>query len=219
MANRHAGIILICCFLLPAAGCAEGPLWRAGKYTPWVQNQWEQEEKIADTLFSRKRRISEMTQSAINAPIEDKQRVAESLDEFTERRHPLLLRLHAVKSMGQLNCPAAIESLKRLSSDNSADIRLAAIQAWQNMPADQAIPHLQKMLGSDTNIDVRLAATRALSNFSGQQAVAAISLALDDPDPALQVRATEALQKVTGEQLGRDVNAWQNYIASLRSAK
>lgn len=210
--------ILAITLTLIVSGCAEGPLWRAGKYTPWAQNQWAEEEKIADTLFSKKKRMSDMTVAAVQGPIGDQQRVAEALAEYSGRNQVLLLRLHAVNMLGQLNCPAAVETLTKLSTDNNSDIRLAAIKAWQNMPSDQAIPQLQRMLGSDTDIDVRLAATRALSNFSGQQTVSAISLALNDPDPALQLRAAESLGKVTGEQFGRDVQAWQDYVNSLQLA-
>ena len=69
-----------------------------------------------------------------------------------------------------------------------------------------------------TNIDVRLAATRALGNFPVSQAASAIGLALNDPDPALQLRAAESLQAVTGEPFGRDIPAWQEYVAGLPGA-
>lgn len=196
-------------------GCAEGPLWRAGKYSPWAKQQWAEEERIADTLFVRKRRMEESVNSVFNAPIEDQQRVANNLAEILHRDPVTLLRLHAVKLLGQLNCPAAIQALEAASQDQTSDIRIAAVKAWGNMPAETAIPQLQEMIGSDTNADVRMAATRALGNFSGQKAVAAISLALDDRDPALQFRAAESLQKVTGEPLGRDIGAWQQYVRNV----
>jgi hypothetical protein len=37
-------------------------------------------------------------------------------------------------------------------------------------------------------------------------------LALNDSDPALQLRATESLQAATGENLGSDIRAWQEYV-------
>lgn len=196
-------------------GCAEGPLWRVGKFSPWARNQWAEEERIADTLFERKRQMTESVSAALDAPVEQQQRVAEDLAEVVHRDPILLLRLHAVDLLGKLNCPAAVETLKDASRDHNSDLRVAAIKSWEKMPAETAIPQLQEMIGSDTDIDVRLAATRALGNFSGQQAVAAISLALEDPDPALQVRAAESLQNVTGEQLGRDIQAWQNYVKNV----
>jgi hypothetical protein len=48
--------------------------------------------------------------------------------------------------------------------------------------------------------------------------VGALSLSLNDRNPALQVRATESLRKVTGEPLGRNVVAWQEYVKNVSPA-
>ncbi|MFT5300212.1 MAG: hypothetical protein ACI87E_000223 [Mariniblastus sp.] len=200
-------ILGLCC-----VGCAEGPFWRTGKLSPWAQNKWAAEELVADTYASRKRKMTESVEAVINAPVEDQQRVALDLAEVLHRDQILMLRLYSVRMLGKLNCPAAVEALVDASQDHTSDIRIESIKAIENLTADIAIPHLQKMIGSDTDIDVRLAATRALGSFSGRKAIAAISLALDDRDPALQLRAAESLQNVTGEQLGPDIAAWQQFV-------
>ena len=205
-------------FPVVLAGCAEGPMWRSGKLSPWARNKWAAEEKIADTLFVRKQRMSESVNSVLHAPQDEQQKVAEELAEVVHRDPVLLLRLHGVKLLGELNCPSAVETLKTISRDYNTDVRLAAIKAWEQKPAEFSIPQLQEMIGSDTNVDVRLAATRAVGTFSGTQAVQALSLALNDPDPALQLRATESLQRVTGEPLGRDVVAWQEFVKQFSAA-
>ena len=46
----------------------------------------------------------------------------------------------------------------------------------------------------------------------GRRIVEALALALEDNNPALQVRATESLRGVTGENIGRDVAAWKRFI-------
>jgi HEAT repeat protein len=205
-------------FLLVAiimiSGCAEGPLWRMGQYTPWAQNKWAEEEKIADTLFTKKKNMGEMVDQASRGAVERQQEVAAILADVASRDPVLLLRIHAVNQLGRLTCPAAVDALANAAQDRNSDVRLAAIKAFQALPPDKAIPNLQRMVGSDTDIDVRLAATRALGQFPGERAVPAIALALNDPDPALQLRAAESLQTVTGESFGRNVKAWQNYVAS-----
>ena len=127
----------------------------------------------------------------------------------------LLLRLHAVNLAPQLQCPAALGALKEASTDSSSDIRIAAVRAFESLPPDQAVPQLQEIIGSDTNVDVRLSATKALGKFSGRQAVQAISLALNDSDPALQLRAMESLSSASGENLGLSVGAWKEYVARV----
>ena len=197
------------------SGCADGPLWKTGKYAPWARNQWAAEEELADTLFSRKRTMSESVASVLNAPVEDQQRVAQTISEVVLRDPILLLRLHGINLLGKLNCPLAVQTLRDASNDNNPDIRIAAVKSWQAMPSETAIPQLQNIIGSDTNVDVRLAATRALGDFNGQQAISAASLALDDKDPALQLRAIESLQRITGESIGRDVSKWQQYVGNV----
>jgi hypothetical protein len=212
--QNYGSIVLLVFFV----GCAEGPLWQTGKLSPWARNQWAEEEKIADTLFVKKRRMTESVNSVLNAPVERQQEVAEQLAETVRRDPILLLRLHGVKLIAQLDCPAATQTLEDASRDYDTDIRIAAVNAWKNKRGEIAIPQLQEIIGSDTNVDVRLAATRALGNFSGQKAVQALSLALNDSDPALQLRAADSLQKTTGESLGRDVVAWQEYVQNMDSA-
>ena len=215
--NRKNLLTLSFACLVPmlgvCGGCAEGILWKTGRYTPWAQKQWAEEEKIADTLFARKRLMTEATESVANAPVEQQQQVAQKLAEVVERDPVLLLRLHAINLLGELNCPAANSALAGAINDQESDIRVAAVNAFKNMPADVAVPQLQRVIGGDSNIDVRLAATRTLGSFTGEQAVSALSLALNDPDPALQLRAAESLQNATGESIGS--RHWR--VAAVRS--
>jgi len=211
---RLLGIFIMVGVVYQLSGCAEGPLWRAGQYNPWVRSQWAEEEKIADTLFTRKRRMENVVAQATNGSIDVQEEAALALSDIIFRDKVLLMRLHAVKLLGRLNSPTSIETLAKASKDNDKDIRLAAITAWKMVSPDSAVPQLQEIIGSDTDIDVRLAATEALGNFPGRSSVEALALSLNDRDPALQVRAAESLQRVTGEPLGRNIVAWQEYVGS-----
>ena len=214
--TKHTNAIIFALIAIGLfAGCAEGPLWRMGKYSPWAQNHWAEEEKIADTLFKQKQVMSAKVDAVIGAPVEQQQQIASELSEIATRNPVLLLRLHAVNQLGRLKCPAAVDALANASLDSNFDVRLAAIKSFEKLPASAAIPNLQQLVESDSNIDVRLAATRALGKFPGSRAVSAISLALNDSDPALQLRAAESLQAVTGESYGRDIPAWQDYVSRL----
>jgi hypothetical protein len=213
-ALRLVGVLLMVGLIYQLSGCAEGPLWRAGQYNPWVRSQWAEEEKIADTLFTRKRRMENVVAQATNASIDVQEEAALALSDIIFRDKVLLMRLHAVKLLGRLNSPTSVETLAKASKDNDKDIRLAAISAWKMVSPQSAVPQLQEIIGSDTDIDVRLAATEALGNFPGRSSVEALSLSLNDRDPALQVRAAESLQRVTGEPLGRNIVAWQEYVGS-----
>jgi hypothetical protein len=89
---------------------------------------------------------------------------------------------------------------------------MAVVHACSKRQDLESIQILQQMIGGDTDVDIRLAATRALQHSKGPQAIQALALALDDPNPALQLRAAESLAVVTGERLGNDIGAWREYV-------
>lgn len=209
---RIATALAFTCLLL--WGCAEGPLWRTGGYVPWARDKWQAEEEIAQTSFERKRQLNDMVDRAKAGSTAEKSSAASQLAEVVQRDPVLLMRLHAVALLGQLDSPQAIETLKLASRDSDSQVRLAAVNSWKAQPAAVAVAQLQEIIGSDTDVDVRLAATRVLGDFSGRDAVNALSLALTDSNPAIQFRATESLEKITGERIGVDVASWQSYIAA-----
>jgi hypothetical protein len=204
--------LLISVAVLVTAGCAKGLFWKTGNLSPWARNKWAEEEKIANTLFTKKRRMDESVVAAKNGSPESRQSAAEELGKILATDSVLLIRLHAVKLLGELDSPAAIDALEDASQDSDADLRITAVEAWRKKSPDLAVPQLQSMIGGDTNIDVRIAATRALGDFSGVQAVRALGMALNDPDPALQLRAADSLRASTGQPFGQDILAWQSYV-------
>lgn len=219
---RQFCLLSICSAMLigiaVASGCATASkpfASLAGIRAPWAADEVEDEALLADTLFGKKQRMEAAVAVAKNGPVEQQQKVGKGLQEIIRRDPVLLLRLHAVNLASELRCPAALAALQEASTDSSSDIRIAAVKAWESMPGDLAVPQLQEIIGSDTNVDVRLSATKALGKFSGTQAVQAISLALNDSDPALQLRAMESLGSASGENLGLNVTAWKDYVARV----
>lgn len=220
MNNRARFLVPRACVLLLSVGillpgCAEGPLWQTGHMVPWARNQWEQENDLAATLQRRKRELNQMLQQAsTDAQIDQ---AASRLGDIAQRDPVTLVRLHAVSLLGKMDHPAAIEHLKKTARDPDSKIRIAAVESWQGMSPEVAIPQLQEIIGSDTDVDVRLAATRALGSFRDSRATNALSLALTDTNPAIQFRAMKSLERATGEKLGTDVAAWQTYLDSQTS--
>lgn len=204
--------ILVVGLLVLINGCAEGAFWKMGRFSPRVREKWAEEEKIADTLFAKKRRMEQSVTESMHSSLDKKQRVAKELGEIVYRDTVLLTRIHAVRLLGQVDCPAADEILANAARDFNSDIRIAAIEALQNKSVDVTIPVLRNIIDSDTNTDVRLAATRALGNFKGSSAVEALALAINDSDPALQLRAAQSLRLVTGQPYGKNIEAWQEYV-------
>lgn len=198
---------------LLALGCSEGPLWRTGYMSPWAQQKWAEDEQIAETLFSKRDNLRALVAQAQAGNQSDQNAAVDTLTGIIENNPILLMRIEAAELLGNLQSDSADAALLLAVSDPESDVRLAAVRSCTRRGSTEALLALQKAIGSDTDLDVRLAATRAVSGFSGPQAVQALGLALEDTNPAIQVRAADSLQLVTGESLGRDIPAWQTYIA------
>jgi HEAT repeat protein len=73
------------------------------------------------------------------------------------------------------------------------------------------VKNLERTLRADNDQDVRLAATEGLGGIKTPDSIQALSIALEDQDPALQFVAVESLKSVSGQDFGGDVRAWRQY--------
>lgn len=195
------------------AGCAEGPLWRTGHLSRSVTERWQREEQIANSVFERKRQMALVADQGRQSSGDGMNRAARELAQIAVQDPVLLNRMEAIRQLGRLDCPVAWDALRRAAADPDPQVRLVVVQSWQRMSSAQAVPALSAIFGSDASPDVRLAAVRAMGEFTGEATVIALEPALHNADPAIQLRATESLARVTGEQLGPDVQAWSRYVA------
>jgi HEAT repeat protein len=140
------------------------------------------------------------------------------LAQIAQTDSTLLVRVEAVRLLGELDAEPARQALQMASQDPQSEVRMAVVHACSTHQDPAATQLLQQMIGSDSDIDIRLAATRALKSHRGPQAVEALALALDDPNPALQLRATESLSTVTGQKFGNDIPAWREYVRKSTSS-
>jgi HEAT repeat protein len=67
------------------------------------------------------------------------------------------------------------------------------------------------VLEGNEKLDVKLAAADALGKINSPESIAALSLAVKDRDPALQYAGVESLKLLSGQDLGNDVKAWQQF--------
>ena len=94
---------------------------------------------------------------------------------------------------------------------------MAACDAWAERGGDEAVQLLSHRYQTDTDIDVRLQAVRMLCAVKEEAAIPALARALEDPDPAVQFRAVASLKKVSGRDLGEDVNRWRAWVSDPAS--
>jgi len=107
----------------------------------------------------------------------------------------------------------AVAICKGAMQDPDPRVRMAACSAWVKRGGEEAVQMLAARYQTDTELDVRLRALRCLGEIGDSKAVPVLAKALEDSDPAVQYRAVAALKKVSGRDLGDDVNKWREWAA------
>lgn len=145
---------------------------------------------------------------------EEQEQLAQQLANGLKEEKDPLIRRQVLRTLGVMNAPTARDLLKRGMQDPDPDVRIACCESWAHSGAAESVDMLTQAVTQDADPDVRLAAARCLGGVGDRRAVAALGVLLEDPNPAMQHRAVTALETITGERLGNDVNAWLAYVRS-----
>jgi HEAT repeat protein len=191
--------------MLGSTGCASTP-----QLAPWWP--WSEPDQTAELAqygpISRQKieSLKELQKAPTPGAIEDT-RLADQMQHETDP----LVRLHIVRTLAHYETPTADAALYAALKDNDVDVRIEACKAWGRRAGPDAGRVLGETLAGDTSVDVRIAAAKALGEMRDPQAVPLLAVALEDPDPALQFRAVEAMRLASGKDLGNDVNRWREF--------
>ena len=192
-----------------AAGCADLDI-----LPYWVPFQGPISDKLpgVPTPAERIVELRSLSERAAKSGPEEKQRIAQELVDSIRTEKDPLIRTEIIRTLGSYSGSASDAVLKASLGDTDSKVRIAACEAWAKRGDAQAVALLAEVLQSDVDSDVRLAAARSLGETKNSEAVAALGEALNDSNPAMQYRAVLSLSKVTGKNLGNDVNRWQQYV-------
>ena len=188
-------------------GCMGTPAYRM-----WYRSQWMEDEQTRPSLHARLEELEALRSRAGSMSEAEQAQIAANLSRSVADDPTPLYRAHAVRTLGELSTPAATEALRAALHDRDASVRIAACAAWGGRGTEDAIPVLAEVLSKDAELDVRIAAARALENYRTPDVVPALGIALDDSNPALQHRAVQSLEAVTGKDFGNSVPAWRQYV-------
>src|SRR5487761_1750372 len=183
---RRGLYLVIACL----AGCASGDKSNGRKwYDPFsfFCNEKEGPKVKITTSQQRVKILRALAKQASTLPPEEQERATDELCQALSKENDILVRAE------MLRCIAVFPS-----------------------PRAEAMRVLCETLASDTDIDVRLAAARALGRLKDPQSVAALALALDDTNPAIQYRAMQSLKAVTGKNY-QTIKDWREYAQGDKS--
>lgn len=216
--NRHLLYGFCWLLLLAGSGCAKGALWRLGYLSPQARKQWAEEEKIAKTWPAMRDEMTALAEQARASSLADQQRLAKRFADTLEKDNRMLVKLHAVKLLGELSPDAAMSAVAVAARDKQADVRAAACEVYGRMGTSDSLLQLTQLLRADASEDVQIAAIRAIGRFKSSEAALALRSVLEEEQPALQLAAAESLGKITGQKFGKDVPKWLDYVATLGPA-
>ena len=133
---------------------------------------------------------------------------------LTEDPDPTV-RSAAVRALGRCGDVHYADKVIERLTDISAIVRQDAAVVLGSLIVPSAIkPLMQRSLGDDS-VDVRIAAVRALGSYPTRDVLNTLIKCLDDEDFSVRFEAAESLRRLTGRNIGIDVDRWREVISSV----
>jgi HEAT repeat protein len=186
-------------------GCAK----RYGGAWPFGEDQTAELKKYGPVPRQRIEAMQDRAKKMAKASPQEQEAFCNEMARQMPNETDFNVRMAVIKMLAHMDTPSAKAVMYAGMKDPEAEIRVACCEAWGKNPSPETTRMLAETLSGDTDLDVRMAATKALASAGDKEAVTALGRALEDSDPGLQYCAVASLKKVTGKDLGNDVNAWR----------
>ena len=196
--------------LVASAGCSA---WKPPSFPGLDDKAAANREKYGATADQRITELEAEAKTARAAPPHTQIEFTRKLVDTMLDEHDPRVRSAIVKLAAGFETAAATAICKGALSDPDERVRMAACSAWAQRGGPEAVQLLAARSQADTELDVRLRAVRELGELGDKAAIPVLATALEDPDPAMQYRAVDSLKKVSGRDLGDDVNKWREWAA------
>ncbi|HEX6962689.1 MAG TPA: HEAT repeat domain-containing protein [Lacipirellula sp.] len=144
-------------------------------------------------------------------------RICEQLAQQIRTEPDPIVRKTIQETIAEFNTPLAGAVLLAGLNDEDMEVRMTCCRLLGRRGDQNAIGPLTKLVSSDPELDVQLAAVDALGEMKTPAAIQGLAVALKDRDPAMQFAGVESMKKVSGEDLGNDVEAWRQYADNALS--
>lgn len=190
--------------MVSLAGCKSGPLARDSTA----------EVMPGPTFYQRMESLRELEQGIANRDSAEQQRATQQLSSLLREEENAMLRAQAVRVLGQISDPMVETALNLAESDVDPHVRQQVCEVRGKQRTREGVRALARIIENDNDIDVRISAARELRNYRDQEAYAALLKGLQHKDPALQRRSLESIKVASGKDLGNDLKAWEQYVAT-----
>ncbi len=157
--------------------------------------------------------VNEYAARATGADTPEQRQLADELARQIQIETDPLVRKAIVRSISEFRTPMTQQVLEAGLADEDAAVRLACCKALAVHGGPPSIAPLAQTLQSDKDLDVRMAAAEALGQFKTPESMQALTVALDDRDPALQYMGVQSMKSISGKDYGGDIQAWRQVAA------
>ncbi len=99
-------------------------------------------------------------------------------------------------------------------NDADAHVRAEAVESLGRRVPPEGMSAVVQALGNDSSLDVRIKSAESLRRFAQSEAAETLVATLGDREVAVAHKAWESLRYMTGQDLPREQQAWNDYLAS-----
>ena len=124
------------------------------------------------------------------------------------------------RTLGSLDRPAALTALRKAALADDPIVRTEACRALGRIGKPEDETMLARVMTTDVSRDCRVAAIEALGELEHVDPRIGLTLVegMRNPDPAIRAASYQALTDVTGEDLGFEVDRWDELARSRLAA-
>lgn len=208
---RLVGLCLLAALM--ATGCAT--------WNPWKQREkaTRDQEKYGFTADSRIKKLADRSKAVKSEPAQAQMEFTQELVRMMLEEHDPRVRGKILETAAEYDTAASTAICKGAMQDPSDVVRIKACDVWAKRGGEEAVQLLASRFQTDAELDVRLRALKMLGELKDKQAIPVLARALEDADPAVQYRAVASLKKVSGRDLGNDVNVWRQWAVDPEAHK
>lgn len=117
-----------------------------------------------------------------------------------------LVREAIVDTVSKFKTPLAQQVLEAGTQDGDAEVRRKCCVALGKRGDAASVAVLARVLHTDDDDSVRVAAVQALGGSRTAEAIKAVTVALEDRDPAMQYAGVKSLESITGKDFDGNVS-------------
>ncbi|MGI9455776.1 MAG: HEAT repeat domain-containing protein [Aeoliella sp.] len=184
-------------------GCHSAP-WSMGLFA-------EHEKSTYRTATMRIDAIREFAARSTKVDTPEQREITNQLARQIQVEPDPLVREAIVASIAEFRTPLAMQVLEAGMQDSDVGVRGACCLALGRRGDASGVPLLARVIESESDVDVRLSAVDALGSIDSPESVAALAIALEDSNPAMQFAGVRSMQAISDREYGGDVASWLQY--------